>query len=232
MAAALFALMPRIFYHSHLDCFDIPIAVMWTLCAYVYWRSLSQPGLPWAIATGVVFGLALDTKHNSWFLPPALLLHALITRRQRIWRGLQGAKIRVPLALWGMASIGPLVCFALWPWLWFDTVERISGYAGFHLNHDYYNMVFLGVTYWKPPMPRGYVWLMTLATVPTITLLLFFIGGFSRVRAHVAPWFTRTSRSPFDPQQTDLLWAIGIAVQYAPWVLSTNTPISAAPNTG
>jgi hypothetical protein len=28
VSALLFAFMPRIFYHAHLDCFDVPIAVM------------------------------------------------------------------------------------------------------------------------------------------------------------------------------------------------------------
>ncbi len=124
-----------------------------------------------------------------------------------------------------MTSIGPLVFFALWPWIWFDTVDRFMAYARFHLNHDYYNMVFWGVTYWKPPMPRGYVWLMTAATVPTITLLLFLVGLASRARAHLVPLFSKAIRAPHDTAQTDLLWAIGIGVQYAPWILSTNTPI-------
>jgi Dolichyl-phosphate-mannose-protein mannosyltransferase len=226
VAALLFAMMPRVFYHAHLDCFDVPIACMWTLCAYVYWRSLQTESLAWAIAAGVTFGLALDTKHNSWFLPVALTLHALIARRHRIWRGLKYGEIRAPLALWAMASIGPFVFLALWPWIWFDTTDRLTGYVNFHLNHEYYNMVFLGVNYWKPPMPRSYAWIMTAATVPTITLLLFLTGVVSRARAHFAPWFSReVGPSVYDPARTDLLWGICLLVQYAPWILSTNTPI-------
>src|SRR5689334_3329305 len=133
VAALLFALMPRVFYHAHLDCFDVPIAVMWTLCAYCYWRSLENLDWGWAITTGVVFGLALDTKLNSWFLPPALVLHALLVRGGFIWRGLKRGQLRVPPALVGMAAIGPFVFFALWPWIWFDTVDRVKGYAQFHL---------------------------------------------------------------------------------------------------
>jgi len=225
VAALLFALMPRVFYHAHLDCFDVPIVCMWTLCAYVYWRSLQTGTLGWAIATGVIFGLALDTKHNSWFLPVALTAHAFITYRGRIWRGLKYGEIRAPLALWAMASIGPFVFMGLWPWIWFDTVDRLTGYANFHLNHEYYNMIFLGVDYWKPPMPRTYMWIMTAATVPTITLLLFLTGALSRARAHLAPLFSRNALRPYDPEQTDLLWIICLLVQIAPWALSTSTPI-------
>jgi 4-amino-4-deoxy-L-arabinose transferase-like glycosyltransferase len=226
VAATLFALMPRIFYHSHLDCFDVPIAVMWALCAYVYWRSLERPTLAWAIAAGIVFGLALDTKLNSWFLPPALCLHALVARGASLRQGLGRGELRVPPALWAMASIGPFVFMALWPWIWFDTVERLTAYAQFHLNHEYYNMVFLGATYWKPPMPRGYVWLMTAATVPAITLLLFAIGAGSGLVARFRSLFARSyeRRAP-DPRRTQLLWGIGILAQVAPWILSANTPI-------
>ena len=228
VAALLFALMPRVFYHAHLDCFDVPIAVMWTLCAYCYWRSLEKFDLGWAVTTGVVFGLALDTKLNSWFLPFALVLHTLLVRGGFIWRGLRRGQVRVPPALVGMAAIGPFVFFAFWPWIWFDTVDRVKGYAQFHLNHDYYNMVFLGETYWKPPMPRAYVWLMTAATVPAVTLLLFFIGAASRARTTIVAIFSRraaASSGDYDPRGTDLLWAIGLFTQYAPWALSTNTPI-------
>jgi len=224
VAALLFALMPRIFYHAHLDCFDVPIAVVWTLCAYCYWRSLENLDLGWAITTGIVFGLALNTKHNSWILPPALVLHALLSRGRFIWRGLKRGQLRAPPALVAMAAIGPFVFFALWPWIWFDTIDRLKGYVQFHLNHEYYNIVFLGETYWRAPSPRGYSLFMTAATVPAVTLLLFLVGAASRAKAMLAPFFSRSARN-YDPRSTDLLWAIGLAVQYAPWILSTTYPI-------
>jgi 4-amino-4-deoxy-L-arabinose transferase-like glycosyltransferase len=225
-AAVLFALMPRIFYHAHLSCFDVPIATMWTLCAYAYWRSLERPTLGWALVAGVAFGLALDTKHNSWFLPPALCLHAFITRFRTIASGLKLGRLRVPAALWAMASVGPFVFLALWPWIWFDTFDRLKGWVEFHLNHEYYSIVFLHTTYWKPPMPRAYVWVMTLATVPTITLVLFLVGALHRASDRFRSLFSRALDRPRpDPRQTDLLWAIGLGVQYAPWILSTSTPI-------
>jgi Dolichyl-phosphate-mannose-protein mannosyltransferase len=225
MAALLFALMPRIFYHAHLDCFDVPIATMWALAAYAYWRAMRSGSIGWALWAGVAFGLALDTKHNAWFLPIAAVLHTLLLRGRTIARGIARGELRVPLALVSMATIGPLVFFALWPWIWFDTIARLTGYVNFHLNHEYYNMIFLGENYWKPPMPRGYAWLMTAATVPTITLVLFAIGIASRIRAHLARFVPRWGApAPQDPGGTDLLWAIGIAISYAPW-LSRSTPI-------
>src|SRR5262249_25839090 len=87
LAAALaFALMPRVFYHAHLVCSDIPSATMWALAAYAFWRSLGTRGVGWPLLTGVLFGLALETKHNSWFLPFVFVGHTLLTQGARIAR--------------------------------------------------------------------------------------------------------------------------------------------------
>lgn len=225
VAALLFALMPRIFYHSHLDCFDIPIATMWVLAAYAYWRSIQQGGVAWALTAAITFGLALNTKHNSWFLPFAVIAHLTLSRGPTLLRDIRARRFPLPLSPFVMATVGPLVFVGLWPWLWFDTFERFLGYVRFHTNHDYYNIVYFGQTYWKPPFPRTWAPVMTVATVPTITLVLFVIGFVSRAYARLGHLVvSRAPRPEPDPASTDLLWALGIAVAYAPW-LSTSTPI-------
>jgi len=78
-------------------------------------------------------------------------------------------------------------------------------------------MEFLGRTYWKPPMPRLYAWVMTLGTVPLVTLVLAALGLFDTVRALVRG--TESSRLV-----GDVLWLVGIATSYAPW-WSSDTPI-------
>lgn len=81
-----------------------------------------------------------------------------------------------------MALIGPLVFYLHWPWLWFDTVKHVQDYFAFHLHHAYYNMEFLGTNYGRPPLPISYPFVMTLFTVPTVTLLLALAGGFVYLR--------------------------------------------------
>ena len=45
VSALLLALMPRVFFHAHLACFDVPVAAMWLTTAYVFFRSLGRgPG--------------------------------------------------------------------------------------------------------------------------------------------------------------------------------------------
>jgi dolichyl-phosphate-mannose-protein mannosyltransferase len=216
VAALSFALMPQIFYHSHLAAFDMPIAALWLFVVYAYHRSLKPGALGWAVLCAVLYGLALDTKHNSWLLPPALVAHALWLAA---WRLLQRRRARrsestatpstaahltasvpapapapvpapaprerwlvrfsrwFPLAFISMPLLAPPLMYALWPWIWRDTLRRLIEYIQFHRQHVYYNMEYLGRTYFEPPFPRSYSWLMTLATVPAITLVLALCGG-------------------------------------------------------
>lgn len=217
-AAAAFFFVPTTFYHSHLDCFDVPIAALWTLTAWAYWRSLVGGGWRWAVCAGVAFGLALDTKHNSWFLPFFVGAHTCVSRRRELWQGLRAGSLSLPLALPCMLVLGPLVFVAGWPWLWYDTAARFFGYVQFHTRHDYYNMEFLGQTYWRPPFPRGYAWLMTAATVPAVTLAAAALGAFFAARRAL------DDADRDDPGATELAWALGALVCFAPW-LSSSTPI-------
>lgn len=242
LSAALFAAIPAIFYHSHLACFDVPVLSLWLVTTYVYYRSLTARGLAFVIGSGVLYGLLLDTKHNAWLLPFALLLHLALTRGAAITRGFplplgRERRLIVPYSLLAMATLGPVVFFAGWPWIWHDTIARLREYAEFHLGHEYYNMEFLGRTYWKPPMPRLYAWVMTLATVPAITLSLFALGAgaslrnafgapLARILRRSAPVSADTAGVARTPERIslDALWAVCLLVSYAPW-FSSDTPI-------
>jgi Dolichyl-phosphate-mannose-protein mannosyltransferase len=244
VAAVLLGLMPRVFFHSHLSCFDVPMMSVWILCVYVHWRALDTRSLTWALAAGFVFGLALETKHNGWFLPFALVPHALFVQRREILRALRAGRVAIPTSLVSMALIGPIVFLGLWPYLWNDTLARVQAYFEFHLNHEYYNIEYLGRNYFGPPSPKSYLPVMVLATVPTVTLLLFGIGAVERALAgarRCARWVRerlgvsdgakRASRlwdlfrvEPRDRLETDLLLLLSIAVAVGPFFLP-KTPI-------
>ncbi|HEX2872992.1 MAG TPA: glycosyltransferase family 39 protein [Polyangiaceae bacterium] len=214
VAALSLGCMPHVFFHAHLACFDVPVSAMWLLTSYVYVRALGSRHWGWVLGAGVAYGLLLNTKHNSWIFPFAVLLHFALTRGLPVLRDLKARAAwwrRLPLAWVSMALLGPLLCFASWPWLWHDTVARLREYVAFHTGHEYYNMEFLGRTYWKPPMPRGYAWLMTLATVPLVTLALAAVGA-------------AVARKQPEKRQEYAFWAVSILASYAPW-LSDGTPI-------
>ncbi|TKC90537.1 ArnT family glycosyltransferase [Polyangium fumosum] len=226
-AIALFC-MPRFFYHAHLACFDVPVVTMFLLATYCFWKAMREGGSRWPIAAGLAFGLALDTKHNAWFLPIlAVTFVALCLVRDRLTGGDVKETARRALATLGaMAVLGPLVMYALWPWIWRDTFARLGAYASFHLNHEYYNMEFLGRTYWTPPMPRLYAPVMTAATVPAVTLALFALGLGVRARARIQALLrARAGKiARREGGETDLLWLMAIGISYGAWVLP-KTPI-------
>jgi 4-amino-4-deoxy-L-arabinose transferase-like glycosyltransferase len=219
VAALSFALMPRVFFHAHLACFDLPVSALWLVTSYAYVRSLTSTRRAWVVAAGVLYGLLLDTKHNSWIFPFALAAHFALTQAVPLWRDLQQKRPfwrRFPPAWLSMLLLGPVVFYALWPWLWRDTLPRLQEYVRFHTGHEYYNMEFLGRTYFEPPMPLGYAWLMTAATVPLVTLALSAIGAVAALQ---------NARSSQGPHRSDYaFWAVSLLMSYAPW-LSPNTPI-------
>lgn len=230
VAAVSFACMPRVFYHSHLACFDMPIVALCLLTVYAYYRSLEGRSVAWALGCGVIYGLALNTKHNAWLLPGVIGLHALsrlLPRPKEKLRAGHGFAL-LPLAF--MLSIGPALFYATWPWIWRDTKDRLIEYVMFHWKHVYYNMEFLGQTYFEPPFPRSYAPLMTIATVPGITLLLAALGALGMVLGRRRPGraSTRPPGALVEGSTTalghGLLWTLGVFVSYGPW-LSPDTPI-------
>ncbi len=190
-AALAFALLPRVFYHSHLNCFDIPITLMVTLVTYCYWRSLRDSR--WAWATGITFGLALATKHNSWVLPGIFLIHFLWLVFARRAQHKAGADVSIPKPWWllAMVLIGPPIFVGSWPWLWHDGLHRFGWYASFHLRHDYYNMVYFGLNYFRPPFPVAFPFVLTFFTVPLVTLALAGVGLGMRFRAMLPGFVVR-----------------------------------------
>lgn len=87
-AALSFLLVPRHYFNAELAAFDMPVAAMWMLVVYSFWRAMESHR--WGILCGVAFGLALCTKHNALFLPFVLLPFAL-------WRAWQESQA-VPAA--------------------------------------------------------------------------------------------------------------------------------------
>ena len=177
-AALAYALLPRPFYHAHLNAFDVPITFASSAVGYAYYRSLREPRF--AIVCGLAFGLALLTKHNAWFLPGIFAVHfailSAVELRSRKRTGRRSIGL-VPWWLVAMLLLGPLLFVGGWPWLWHDTLERIRAYAAFHLHHEYYNIEYFGVNYFWPPFPSSYPWIMTLFTVPLTTLVTGVIGA-------------------------------------------------------
>jgi 4-amino-4-deoxy-L-arabinose transferase-like glycosyltransferase len=228
VAAAAILFQPRFFFHAHLTCFDVPVTALWLMVIYAYWRSYESKA--WAVATGVLWGLALSAKLNAFFLPAVLGLHwlALNWRHFRVERDEFGARLRLPPVPWAfvaMAVLGPILFYALWPRHWFDTFNRLQWYLNFHLEHVHYFVWYLGQRFTDPPFPLSFPWVMTAVTVPATLLLASALGLWAAARQWrlvewLASWAgalrdrrlpeTRSQEAGFDPKGTGLLLLINL----------------------
>jgi hypothetical protein len=130
--------------------------------------------------------VALLIKHNAFFLPVPLLAFWLWSDRAHLgWRR-EGWRCRlrlppVPIALFPMAILGPVVLFVCWPRLWFDPWASVSQYFAFHLHHEHYFQWFLGQPLQVPPFPVTFPAALTVLTVPLPFLLLTAAGIWLRM---------------------------------------------------
>lgn len=187
-AAALTVLIPRVAFHGQLAAFDVPIAALWMATVFAYYKALSSRA--WCVVLGLVFGLALATKHNALMIPGALGAHYLFIGLRARWPAIRAAGGRArlreiglgivgprPLAVACMAALGPLVLFALWPWLWLAPIDHARDWISFHLGHVHYNFEYLGRNWNAPPFPFHVPIISTLLVVPVVTLAAAVVGG-------------------------------------------------------
>lgn len=238
VAALAVLLQPRLFFHAHLACFDVPITFFWLGVVYAYWRSLASRG--WAVACGLLFGLALSVKLNAFFLPIVLTGHWVATnwKTVRVRDADAGWALRlppIPWALVAMALLGPLVFYTLNPRFWFDTFSRVSSYMGFHLHHVHYFVYYFGQNLKYPPLPVSYPWVMTVLTVPATILIAGALGGvYAALTWDPVTWTRRwidalsegrlPDRRAGDPRATGLLLVLNLLFPIA-LIAMPDTPI-------
>jgi 4-amino-4-deoxy-L-arabinose transferase-like glycosyltransferase len=97
-AALSFLLVPRHYFNAELAAFDMPVAAMWLLVVYAFWRAMESRW--WGLWCGVAFGLAIATKHNALFMPFVLTPFA-------IWRAWQESanKPEARTGAWRLAGL-------------------------------------------------------------------------------------------------------------------------------
>ena len=183
-SALAWMFMPHVFWHSHLACFDVPVTAMWFWTSYCFLRSMNGGGVRWAIYTGIVFGLALSSKHNSFFLPPLLVLFYFLVHykefsiRRSKNGGVCGISIPpIPWAFVTMLVISPIIYYMLWPKLWFDPIGHLKWYIQRHAAHEYYWAYYFGTLYTEPPFPIEFPFVMSLITIPGPTVVVAFLGA-------------------------------------------------------
>lgn len=93
----------------------------------------------------------------------------------RLWQTHQPT-FRAVAPLVAMATLGPLVFYLHWPYLWHHPVDRTAAYLMFHLRHEHYTWFYLGELLRQPPFPLDYVLVKTAYTVPTSLFVPMVLG--------------------------------------------------------
>jgi hypothetical protein len=177
--------MPRVLFHAHAETLDMPVAALLVLTSASLWRCLERPSLAAGIATVVLYALALGAKLNAPFFLVAVFLYILLL--QPFERDATMLRLpRIPVVVVGMALASPLITWALWPWLWFDTAARLQAYVQFHAQHYGILFYFAGVLYGEKIAPWYAPGLMAAITVPVPVLLLALAGALPPLRSLVA----------------------------------------------
>lgn len=176
--------LPRFVFHSQVATLDVPVAAMVFLTASAFFWSLRSKKR--ALLCGILFGFALLTKLNAPFAAIPATLYILLQRGHeiRLRRDTQPgvALPDIPLVLWSMAIVGPIVFLLGWPWLWFDTFPRIGAYFGFHLKHYPIFLFYEGVIFSKPFAPWHMPFTMAAACIPAPIIVLGLLGAADGVR--------------------------------------------------
>jgi 4-amino-4-deoxy-L-arabinose transferase-like glycosyltransferase len=179
---------PHLFFHSHIGAMDYAITAMWFVTAYSLWRS--EVSWKWTFLASGALGLSLLTKINSLALY-TLVVMVLLTPLMRDY-GLRGREIvagqptpvrqvllRAPILI----VVPILIFYACWPLLWQDPRYQTWFYIRYFASRDLSDLIptyYLGARYLTPP-PWHLPPVLTLLTTPTLIVLLFLIGLFSKV---------------------------------------------------
>lgn len=190
--------MPRLFFHAHLSCFDLPVTLMWLAISLAYLGALRRAR--WVVGVGVTLGLGLATKLNTFFVPFTLLAVSIIHVLQ-LRRADTPTAPAIKRYAWIAASLivlGLGVFWAHWPWLYYDTWARLNEYINFHARHVHYPVDYLGHLYYGPPFPVHFPFVFTLFTLPVATLCLGSIGVIVSARGAWTRWRERSASFPIE----------------------------------
>jgi len=179
LTTAIFFFLPRVFFHSHIGAMDYPVTTLWFAVIYCLWKGVKNGR--WILLASVLFGLALLTKINAFFLYiPILFYWALNNQRQlkMLLGSYPPAKNKEALRSFyqviPLFIIPPIMFIAFWPWLWKDPLPRVSEFLSFHGYHALVYTYYWGTQY--PLAPWHYPFILTIITLPMLVLFLFLVG--------------------------------------------------------
>ena len=172
-SALAVTLIPNVFGFAHIAVTDLPLASLWFITAYAFWKGIAK--WQWSVVLGFVWGLALATK-----FPAALIIFPLMLWAQTCRRNHYSNNI------FAMLFIAPVVMIAIQPYLWHQTGLRLVEFLYEGISRGYRPDTNFGVAYFGSVVPSSalpwyYSFLMIGITTPEPFIALALIGILSIV---------------------------------------------------
>ena len=153
-AALTFLFIPRHFFHAHLCTFDTAVTTMIVAVIYAFWRSLKSR--KWVFICSILWGLALLTKLNAFFIPIPLVAWWLITVPPQ-WRIEKRERTRVR----NTAIHGTWALITLFSFLWMGSMTAACALLCWG--------TVAGVRIKLQPIPQAFLWM------PPIGISMLFL---------------------------------------------------------
>ena len=178
--------IPNIFAFAHIAVTDLPLASMWFLTVFCFYKGLLD--WKWSVACGLVWGLALGTKFPAVLIPVPLVLWAHVFHRQQYANN-----------IFAMIFLSPVLVFITQPYLWYQSGIRILEFLYEGLSRGYrpetnFAVYFFDQLYYTHQLPWYYPFFLLGVTTPEPILVLAFVGFVSsiwlRQHASMAVLFT------------------------------------------
>jgi len=172
-AASALMLIPNLFGYAHIAVTDLPLATMWFLTVYCFYKGLT--GWQWSITLGVVWGLALSTKFPALLIPVPLIVWAHLFHRDKYANN-----------IFSLIFLAPLVMFATQPYLWHQTGLRVLEFLYEGISRGYradanFGVFFLNQILLSQQLPWHYPFYIVAVTTPEPILLLALVGILSAI---------------------------------------------------
>lgn len=216
--AAIFAtialfLLPRTFFHMHVPTLDLPVTAMYFLVVYAAWRA--EKSWVWIILAGIFYGVAMCTKLNGPFAAFPLTLYWLYRWRQSVVLKAQATLKFKRMFITGLSMVflSFPVFYALWPWIWHNTADKLVEFFNFHYHHYGIRLLYLGDIYIDPFAPWHAMFVYTAWVIPFVILAL---GLWSFAKAFGALGWRNLARFPEGASsERDYLFLVGVNAAFS-----------------
>jgi hypothetical protein len=167
-SALALACTPNLFGFAHIAVTDLPLATMWFLTSYCFWKGLNDSR--WSVALGIAWGLALATKFPALLIPFPLILWAHLFHRHKYVNN-----------LFALVFLAPVTMIATQPYLWHQVGMRVVEFLYEGVSRGYrpdanFPVLFFGKLYYTSQLPWYYPFFLLGITTPEPILVLALFG--------------------------------------------------------